>query len=590
MKRRIMLPLALSALFLAAFSAFAYFVGQQPTKGTVRLYLSTDCPVAAKYSPRIQELARTYSGKGIRFEALFPNALESVDTVAAYAKERGYSFSVALDPGGQQARRDGITMIPTVVIFDAKNRMIYRGPIDDNKTEENVRRSYAKEILDKLVAGEDIAFSEVPVELGCMLMAGDEAAAKPAPVTYAEHVAPVLYKHCTPCHRPGEVAPFSLTSYEEAKKWAPMIAWATENKRMPPWKAVPNYNRFLDENHLTEDQVRLLKSWAEAGAPRGDASKEPAPPKFEEGWLLGKPDMVLKIDRPFKLEATGRDVYRNFVFKTDFKETKWVRAIDVRPGNRTVVHHVIAFLDERGQSHSLEAKQGDGQPGYSTFGGIGFLPSGSLGGWAPGLQPRFAPEGTAFELKPGTTIVLQVHYHKSGKPEEDQTELALYFAKEPPKRALQLAWIANPLFRIPPGAKDHVVRMRYPVPVDVTAYSAMPHMHLLGKEMKAWVEKPDGTTEPLVWVKDWEFNWQFVYYFQQPKKIPAGSTVHVEAHYDNSAENPNNPNNPPKPVTWGEQTTDEMMLLIVAFSVDNLPAQGILNNLRNRVTERRGGQ
>lgn len=540
---------------------------QAPHVAMVRLYLSTDCPVAAKYTPRIQALVREFEPKGVRFEALFPNVLETGEGITRYAKERGYHFKVSVDFGAKQAKADGITMIPTVVILDQQGRMVYRGPFDDNKTEENVTKQYARDVLQRLLDGKDVKLFELPVELGCMLMPGDEAA-RAAPVTYAEHVAPLLYKHCTPCHRPGEVAPFSLTSYEEAKKWAPMIAWATEQNRMPPWKAVAGYNSFHDENRLTDEQVRMLKQWSASGAPRGDAKKEPAPPKFPDGWVLGKPDLILKSERPFKLDAEGRDVYRNFVFKTDFKETKWVRAIDVRPGNRKVVHHVIAFLDEQGRSIALEQKENDGQPGYTTFGGVGFVPSGALGGWAPGLQPRLSPEGTAFELKPGTTIVLQVHYHKSGKPEEDQTELAIYFADEAPKRTLQLAWIANPLFRIPPGAKDHLVTMRFPVPVDVTAYAAMPHMHLLGKEMKAWVEKPDGSTVPLVWVKDWEFNWQFIYTFKEPVKIPRGSTIRVEARYDNSADNPNNPNNPPKPVTWGEQTTDEMMLLIVPFTID----------------------
>ena len=536
-------------------------------QATVRLYLSTDCPVAAKYTPRIQALAREFEPKGVRFEALFPNALETTDGVTRYAKERAYDFHAGLDTGAKQAKADGVKMIPTVVIFDEQGRMVYRGPIDDNKTDESVTKQYARDVLCKVLNGEDVSFGEVPVELGCMLMPGHEAL-RSAPVTFAEHVAPILYKHCTPCHRPGEVAPFSLTSYDEAKKWAPMIAWATETNRMPPWKAVAGYNSFHDDNRLTDAQIRTLKEWSASGAPRGDVKKEPAPPKFYEGWLLGKPDLILKAEKPFKLDAAGRDAYRNFVFKTDFKETKWVRAIDVRPGNRKVVHHVIAFLDEQGRSIALEQKENDGQPGYTTFGGIGFLPSGSLGGWAPGLQPRVSTEGTAFELKPGTTIVLQVHYHKSGKPEEDQTQLALYFAKQPPQRPLRLAWIANPLFRIPPGAKDHLVTARFPVPADVTAYAAMPHMHLLGKEMKAWVEKPDGSTVPLVWVKDWEFNWQFIYVFKQPLKIPRGSTIRVEARYDNSPDNPNNPNNPPKPVTWGEQTTDEMMLLIVPFTVD----------------------
>lgn len=534
---------------------------------TVRLYLSTDCPVAAKYTPRIQALVREFEPKGVRFEAIFPNALETTDGVARYAKERGYNFKISIDTGARQAKVDGVTMIPTVVILDSAGRLAYRGPIDDNKIEENVTKQYVRDVLRKLLEENDAVFTEVPVELGCMLMPGDEAA-RSAPVTYAEHVAPILYKHCTPCHRPGEVAPFSLTSYDEAKKWAPMIAWATEQNRMPPWKAVAGYNSFHDENRLTDEQIQVLKRWSSTGAPRGDVKQEPAPPKFPDGWVLGKPDLILKSERPFKLDAEGRDVYRNFVFKTEFKETKWVRAIDVKPGNRKVVHHVIAFLDEQGRSVALEQKENDGQPGYTTFGGVGFVPSGALGGWAPGLQPRFSPEGTAFEVKPGTTIVMQVHYHKSGKPEEDQTELAIYFADKAPQRALQLAWIANPLFRIPPGAKDHVVATRFPVPVDVTAYAAMPHMHLLGKEMKAWVEKPDGSTVPLVWVKDWEFNWQFIYSFKEPLKIPRGSTIRVEARYDNSAGNPNNPNNPPKPVTWGEQTTDEMMLLIVPFTID----------------------
>lgn len=555
-----------AALAVAGLAPVWHDVG--PHVATVRLYLSTDCPVAAKYTPRIQTLVREFSPKGVRFEALFPNALETADGVARYAKERGYHFDVSLDVGAKRAKADGISRIPTVVVLDKKGRMVYRGPIDDNKTDENVTKPYVHDVLTTLVGDKEIAFRDIPVELGCFLMPGDEAA-RPAPVTYAESVAPILYKHCTPCHRSGEVAPFSLTSYDEAKKWAPMIAWAAETRRMPPWKAVSGYNSFHDENRLSDDQIRALKAWAAAGAPRGDLKLEPAPPKFSEGWLLGKPDLILKAAKPFKLDAEGRDVYRNFVFKTDFKETKWVRAIDVRPGNRKVVHHVIAFLDEQGRSVALEQKQNDGQPGYTTFGGVGFAPSGSLGGWAPGLQPRFSPDGTAFELKPGTNIVLQVHYHKSGKPEEDQTELAVYFAQEPPRRALRLAWIANPLFRIPPGEKDHLVTTRFPVPADFTAYAAMPHMHLLGKEMKAWVEKPDGSTVPLVWVKDWEFNWQFIYSFKEPLKIPRGSTIRVEARYDNSADNPNNPNNPPKPVTWGEQTTDEMMLLIVPFTVDN---------------------
>jgi hypothetical protein len=242
--------------------------------------------------------------------------------------------------------------------------------------------------------------------------------------------------------------------------------------------------------------------------------------------------------------------------------------MDVAPGNRKVVHHVIAFLDEGDRAKNLEGQAKDGQPGYeSSGGGVGFMPNGALGGWAPGLQPFATPKGSAFLLKPGTTIVLQVHYHKSGKEETDQTKLALYFAEEKVDKEMRLAWIANPFFRLPAGDASKSVNMSFTIPYDSTAYGAMPHMHMLGKSMKAWIELPDGKEMPLVHVTDWDFNWQLLYEFAKPLKIPAGSTIRATAVYDNSADNPRNPNEPPKEVRWGEQTTDEMALLIVSYTL-----------------------
>jgi hypothetical protein len=386
--------------------------------------------------------------------------------------------------------------------------------------------------------------------------------------TFAEHVAPIIYRRCTPCHRAGEVAPFTLTSFQDAKKRAATIAEVTGKRQMPPWRAVSGYNEFHDENRLSDSELRTLQKWVSDGVLRGDAKKEPAAPTFASGWRLGEPDVVISADRPYKLAADGEDVYRNFIIKTDYKETRWVAGMDVRPGNPKVVHHVIAYLDETGTSEKLEAKTSDGQPGFSTFDSTRFAPSGSLGGWAPGFQPRFTPSGTAFALKPGTRIVLQVHYHKTGKEETDLTRVALYFAKQKPEQEIRLAWIANPVFRLIPGEKAQKVEVNLPIPASVTTYGAMPHMHLLGRSMKAWVVLPDGSTRPMVWVDDWDFNWQLIYAFKEPLRIPKGSTIHVEAVYDNSADNPNNPNNPPKTVRWGEQTTDEMMLLIVPFTVD----------------------
>lgn len=406
------------------------------------------------------------------------------------------------------------------------------------------------------------------VALSALVLAG--AGLTPAPKakpTYAADVAPILNRHCAPCHREGEVAPFSLIGYDNAKKWATMIAVATGQSKMPPWKPVHGYGEFLDENRLTATQIATLRAWAEAGAPRGDRSQEPPTPVFSNGWALGKPDVVLTLPKPYQLAADGPDVYRHFVTH-EFTQTTWVRGIDVRPGNRRIVHHVIAFLDRTGQSTKLEANTHDGQPGYSSFGGPGFVPSGTLGGWAPGQQSRFTPEGTAFRVPAGTRLVLQVHYHPDGKAETDQTKVALYTTTAPNLKEMRLKWDFNLTIAIPPGAKAHKEVYDETVHANATIYGVMPHMHLLGKSMKAWVTQPDGTVEPLVFIDDWDFNWQLTYMLKRPLHVEKGAKLHVEAVYDNSADNPNNPNQPPKRVTFGEQTTDEMFLFILAYTLD----------------------
>ena len=394
-------------------------------------------------------------------------------------------------------------------------------------------------------------------------------AGNPKP-TYASDVAPILNRSCVSCHHDGAVAPFSLVGYGNAKKWASNIASVTEGKAMPPWKAVEGYGEFLDDRQLSKADVEILQKWHEDGAPRGDKSKDPKPPVFTSEWPLGQPDLVLKPDKPFHLAAAGDDVYRNFVLKTAFDHPVWVKAMAVRPGNPKVVHHVIVFIDGFGAAEKLEQDNHDGQEGYtSSGGGVGFMPTGTLGGWAPGVTTRETPQGVAYLVKPGSTPVLQVHYHKSGKPEDDLTQVGLYFAKEPIQKQMRLDWIFKENIDIPAGDKEHHEVRERTVPADVTIYSAMPHMHLLGRSMKAEVDFPDGTVKPLIWVDDWDFRWQISYALKEPMHVPAGSKIKVEAVYDNSADNPVNPNRPPKEVTWGEQTTDEMFLLIVGYTLDH---------------------
>ncbi len=399
--------------------------------------------------------------------------------------------------------------------------------------------------------------------------ASDEAKAPSLKtVNYAQHVAPILSAHCVNCHRPGEVAPFSLVGYVNARKWATMVNTVTESKKMPPWKAVHGYGDFLEENRLSATEIETLKRWEEAGTPRGNPTLEPPAPKPAPEWPLGTPDLILQADKEFHLAAEGADVYRNFVMKNDFKEPVWVTGMTVKPGNRKVVHHMMAFLDNTGVATQKEAAQTDGQPGYSSFGGPGFAPAGSLGVWVPGLNNRLMPEGKGFRIDPGTKIVLQVHYHRTGKPETDRTRVGIYLAKHPVVDVMHLRYILNIMLRIPAGDRERKVSMTSRIGQDVTLWALFPHMHLLGKSMKAWVELPDGSQKPLIEVRDWDFNWQLNYLLKEPMKIPAGSTIRVEAIYDNSTGNPRNPSNPPKDVRFGEQTTDEMMLLMAAYTVD----------------------
>lgn len=404
------------------------------------------------------------------------------------------------------------------------------------------------------------------VSLSAMPLSNDaqppKRAGVPFKVTYSEHIAPILNKNCVSCHRPGEVAPFSLIGYDNAKRHARTMAVVTERRVMPPWKAVEGHGEFKDSKRLSDLEITLLSAWAEEGTPRGDAKKEPKAPTFPSDWPLGKPDLILSPKTEITLAAEGPDEYRNFVLENSSDKTRYVTAIDCKPGNRKVVHHLVVFIDGSGAAKKRDEADKDGQEGYTTFGGPGFNPVGILGAWAPGFNVRHTPPGTAFELKPGQTMVMQVHYHRNGKAEKDRSQLGIYFAKDKPQKVTRFGMFVDPTIRIAPGDKNARIVRSFKVPAEMTLYAIMPHMHLLGKEMKVTAETPDGKTVPLIYINDWDFNWQMQYEFKKPIVLPPGTKVTVEARYDNSVDNPRNPNNPPKLVTFGEQTTDEMFVLV----------------------------
>ncbi len=386
---------------------------------------------------------------------------------------------------------------------------------------------------------------------------------KPAAPTYNKDIAPVLYKNCAGCHRPGEVAPFSLLTYQDAAKRAALIAAVTQARVMPPWKAEPGYGQFQDERRLTGEQIALIGNWAKSGTPEGDAAARPAPPTFTDGWQLGKPDRVVAIPAKFTVPADGPDQFRCFVIPLNLEEDVHIGAAEFRADNRRVVHHALLFTDPAGQARKLAAGSPDG--GYTCFGGPG-IPAGLLGGWAPGQVPVKPVPGYAATLRKGTDLVLQVHYHPSGKAEQDQSSYGFFFTG-PPTRGRAVAIVGNNRIDIAPGDAQYVVKASAVIPADTALLRITPHAHYLCKDMKVNARLPDGSVTPLIWIKDWDFNWQGSYTYATPVKLPKGTRVEMEYTYDNSAGNPRNPAKPPVRVTYGEQTTNEMALVFMSFSV-----------------------
>jgi hypothetical protein len=389
-------------------------------------------------------------------------------------------------------------------------------------------------------------------------------AASGAAPTFDKDIAPILYQNCASCHRPGEVAPFSLLTYQDAAKRAALLAAVTEKRVMPPWKPEPGYGSFANERRLSDAQLALIREWAKAGAPEGDARDKPAPPVFPEGWAGGQPDKILTVGQKFTVSPDGPDQYRCFVLPMDIDSDVYVSAMEFRPGNRRVVHHALVFLDSSGTARKLAADSHDG--GYACFGGVGFPPSGMIGGWAPGATPPPAVAGMAYPIQKGTDVVVQIHYHPDGKPEEDQSSLGLRYSGPPTKGRTGIV-MSYRRIDIPAGDAHYAVKSAVTLPRDVDLFGITPHAHYLGKDMRVNAYLPDGTTQPLIWIKDWDFNWQGQYRYREPIHLPKGTRIELEYVYDNSDDNPRNPAHPPVRVTWGEETRNEMAVLFLSVAL-----------------------
>jgi Tfp pilus assembly protein PilF len=399
----------------------------------------------------------------------------------------------------------------------------------------------------------------------------------PTQVTFNRDIAPIIFQSCSTCHRPGEAAPFSLLTYSDVRKHARQIADVTKSRVMPPWLPEPQKLKFADEMRLSEDEINLIQTWVAQGEAEGNPAGLPPQPKFVEGWRLGEPDLVLKADKPFVLPPQGTDTYWNFIFRLPIQQTKWVKAIEIRPGDKRYVHHANILVDRAEESRTREAEPGAG------FGGMEirvesqvFDPDSHLLFWKPGTIPYVEPEGMALRLDKGTDLVLNTHLQPSGKPEVIQPSIGIYFTSHPATKVPMLLQLENDLkLDIPAGRKDFLVTDHFTLPIDVDLMALYPHAHYLGRDMQAEAMLPDGSTETLIHIPEWNLNWQAVYRYAQPVRLPKGTTVSLRYTYDNSDENPMNPNHPPVRVQGGNRSTDEMChLWLQVLPVNFDPAQG----------------
>lgn len=524
-------------------------------------FLGTECPLVKLYAPRLQQIANDYSDRGVVVVGINSNVHDSVTEMEAFCRRQEIEFPMLKDVGNVVADQFDAERTPQIFVLDGDRTVRYHGRVDDQYVVGFVRdhadREDLKLAIDELLAGSEVSVPTTSA-LGCIIGRVRETDENPT-VTYARDIAPLMYRRCVECHREGEIAPFTLTDYHEVAGWGEMIAEVVEDQRMPPWHANPEHGDFSNDRSLTADERQLILTWVAEGCPEGNAADTPPLPEFTTGWQLPhEPDQIFAMaETPYQVAADAGPngiEYQHFSVDPGFTEDKWVIAAEVQPGNRAVVHHIIVYV----------------QPPESSRRDQIFFTA-----YVPGARWRQLPEGAAKLIPAGSQFNFQVHYTPIGTPQEDISRVGFIYCDESEVQyEIHTTEVANGRFVLEPFKKDQEVTAESGAHGnDLTLLSMAPHMHMRGQAFRYEARYPDGTSEILLDIPHYDFNWQSAYQLAEPKVMPAGTRMFCTALFDNSESNLANPD-PSSEVRWGDQTWEEMMIGYFDILTPHVPGSG----------------
>jgi len=506
-------------------------------------FVGTECPLVKLYGPRLQQISEKY-GDNVAVIGMNSNTQDTLTEMAAFAERHGIRFPMLKDKANTVADQFAAKRTPEVFLLDEDRKVRYHGLIDDQYgvgiVREKPEKTYLADAIDDLLAARPVAVAETDV-IGCII--GRVKEVEPTgDITYTKHIAAIFNNRCVECHREGELAPFSMTSYDDIIGWEDMICEVIGENRMPPWFANEEYGEFKNDCRMSTEEKDTVYQWVANGMPEGDPADLPEQPEFVVGWGIGEPDQVIYMsEEPFTVQAQGTIDYQHFIVDPGWTEDKYISAAEGRPGNSSVVHHILVFVLPPGQDRLSGLEQ-------------------TLIGYAPGSRPSVRDGGIAARVEAGSKLLFQMHYTPNGYVEEDRSYAGVKFMDEKDVKQLIRARIAiQPQISIPPNESNHIVTSDYQVTKEEYLVSMTPHMHLRGKAFRYEAHFPNGHQEVLLDVPNFDFNWQIKYTLAEPRLLPVGTKIHCTAAFDNSRNNPVNPN-PDITVTWGDQSWEEMMI------------------------------